>query len=120
MARATITPLAALGAYFDYVADSANSAFTATTGLSGDNGDQFVSSGNDLVIVTNTGSVDRTILFSSVSDPFGRTKDIGAYTLSAGEFARFGPFQVTGWRQTDGNIYLESDHIEVEVLVIAL
>ena len=120
MARSDLTPIAPLGPFADYDADDANVTPEATTGSAGDSGDQFVASGDDLVIVEETAGAPQTILFSSVDCPHGRTGDIGAYTLGANEFAVFGAFNVIGWRQTDNKIYLESNSANIKVVVIAL
>lgn len=120
MARTAITPVTPLGSYDPYAADAANVVPAAMSGSSGTDGNQFVASGKDLVLVEETAGAPQTILFSSVNDPYGRTGDIGAYTIGANEFAVFGAFNVVGWRQTDNNIYFEANSANVEVVVVAL
>jgi hypothetical protein len=47
---------------------------------------------------TNTGSTARTVTITSAPDAQGRTGDITAYSLGAGEISRpFGPFVAAGW-----------------------
>ena len=106
MARSDHTPVTPLGPFGTYSAEAADVVPAALTGSAGSSGDQFVASGNDLVIAEETGGGAQTITFSSVTDPFGRTGDITAYSIGANEFAVFGPFKVIGWRQTDYKIYL--------------
>ena len=121
MARTAITPVTPLGAFGDYSSvNVADFAMAATTGLSGASGNEFVSSGNDLVYVKNTQAGTQTITFTSVDDPFGRDEDIPTYELLTGEYAVFGPFQVEGWRQTDNNVYFETSHADVLVAVFPL
>ena len=121
MPRTSITPETPLGGLGDYSsANSADFTMAATTGLSGSSGNQFVSSGNDLVYVKNTQAGTQTITFTSVDDPQNRQENITAYELLAGEYAVFGPFGTVGWRQTDNKIYFETSHIDVLVAVFAL
>ena len=121
MPRTSITPETPLGGLGDYSsANSADFPMAATTGLSGSSGNQFVSSGNDLVYVKNTQAGTQTITFTSVDDPQNRQENITAYELLTGEYAVFGPFGTVGWRQTDNKIYFETSHIDVLVAIFAL
>lgn len=117
MARTALTKTTALGAYGNYAADAADLTMTAA-----DNSDKnsFTFTGNDLVIAHNTGVSEHTITISSVADPYGRSGDISAYALGAGEYAVFGPFKVRGWQQSDGKMYLEANSDEVKFGVVAL
>lgn len=121
MPRTAITPTTPLGGYGDYSSvNVADFTLDATTGLSGSSGNQFVSSGKDLVYVKNIQAGTQTITFTSVDDTFNRSEDITTYELLTGEYAIFGPFPVVGWRQTDGNIYFETSHADVLVAVFPL
>jgi len=119
MARATLTKTTPLGSNGTYGANLADMVMTAAN-VSDKN--QFVCTGNDLVIAhnTNAGSTARTVTVTSVADPYGRTGNIAAYSIGAGEFAVFGPFKSTGWQQTDGYVYLEADNAEVKFGVVTL
>jgi hypothetical protein len=56
---------------------------------------------------TNTGSTARTVTFTSAPDAQGRTGDISAYSLGAGELSRpFGPFVAAGWANVGPDIAL--------------
>lgn len=118
MARQTLTKTTPLGSLpsLPLVADSADIVFTSADAT---NKEQFVASGNDLVIAWNSGVSTRTVTLTSVALN-GRTGDISTYSLGAGDHAVFGPFQVGGWRQTDGKIYLEASHSDVKWAIIAL
>ena len=120
MARTAITPQAPLGSYDPYAAGDADLAMNASTGAAGSSGNQFVSSGNDLVIVQNTDVGAQTITFTSVDDPYGRSEDITTYELDPDQIGMFGPFQVTGWRQTDNNVYFETSDAGMLIAVIPL
>lgn len=50
----------------------------------------------------------------------GNFPTISAYSLGAGEYAAFGPFEREGWMQSDGYIYLEASHAEVKFGVLTL
>src|SRR5574337_877998 len=49
------------------------------------------------VIIQNTTGGALTVTFASQSDPYGRTKDITAYSVAAGHFAFFQEFPAVGW-----------------------
>lgn len=122
MARTNVvktTPLGSGSAGYA-TANAADLTMVACSGSSGSNGNMFLCGGKDLVVAHNTGGSPYTITITSVADPFGRTGDVAAYTLGAGEYAIFGPFETTGWRQTDGYIYLESNNVAVKFGVISL
>jgi len=118
MARATLTALAALGAYGTYGANAADLAMTAAN-TSDKN--EVVATNNDLIIAHNTGASAYTITINSVADPsYGRTGDITAFSLGAGEYAAFGPFKNAGWKQADGKLYFEANNAAVKFGIVAL
>lgn len=114
MARTTLTKSTAPG--------STNYTGTTLTMTAADtsNQNQFVASGNDLVVAHNTGLSSRTITITSVADPYGRTKDVSAVTITAGAYMIFGPLYLTGWQQTDGKVYLEANHAEIKFGIVQL
>jgi hypothetical protein len=81
------------------------------------NKEQVVHSGREVIIAHNTGVGARTVTITSKAIN-GRTGDVTAYSIGAGEYARFGPFPTRGWRQTDGFLYFEAEHAEVLFLVL--
>lgn len=117
MARTNLTPKAAVGAYGDYPADSADLAMTAADVA---NMNQFSASGKDLIVAHNTGASAYSVTITSAPDPYGRSKDIATYSLAAGEYAVFGPFQLAGWVQSDGKIYLQASNASVKFGIVAL
>lgn len=84
------------------------------------NMNQFTAAGKDLLIAHNTGASPYTVTVTSVADPYGRTKDISAVSLAAGEYRVFGPLELTGWVQTDGKIYLQASNASVKFGIVAL
>lgn len=117
MAPTTLTKTTPLGSYGSYGANLADLTMTAADVA---NGNQFVASGNDLVIAHNTGGSAYTITVTSVADPYGRTGNIAAYSLGAGEYAVLGPFLLLGWQQTDGKILISATNAAVKFGVIPL
>lgn len=117
MARATITKTTPLGSYGAY---SGVLAKLNQTAADVSNKNMFAVGGNDLVIAHNTGASPATVTFNSVADPqFGRTGDITAYSIPAGELAVFGPFKPAGWSNS-GYINCEASAADVKFSVIAV
>lgn len=117
MARAILTKTVALGPFGSYGANLADLTMAAANVA---DKNRFLATNNDLVIAHNTGLSARTITVTSTTDPFGRTGDITAYSLGAGEYAVFGPFCLTGWLETDGYVWLEANNAEVLFGVVDL
>lgn len=120
MTRQTHTKVTALG-NFPALALVANSVDLPMTAADAVNYEMVVMSGKDLVIAHNTGAGARTVTITSATE--GRTRrtgDITTYSIGAGEFAVFGPFEKAGWMQTDGKLYFAGEHSEVKFGVVAL
>lgn len=117
MPRVTLTALAALGSYGIVGVNSVDLPMVAAD-VSDKN--QVVATCNQLVFAHNTGGSAYTITISSTNDPFNRTGDIAAYSIGAGEYALFGPFELDGWVQTDGKLYLEAENAAVKLGIINL
>jgi hypothetical protein len=120
MARQTLTKLTAPGSFpaLPLTADSADLPMTAADTS---NKEQFVATGKDLIVAHNTGASAYTVTITSVADGRNRrTGDITSYSIGAGEYAAFGPFEKAGWMQTDGKIYLEANNTAVKFGVVAL
>jgi hypothetical protein len=118
--RYTHAKLTALG-NFPGLSLVANSADLVMTAANATNKEEFVMTGKDLLIAHNTGAGARTVTITSVSE--GRTKrtgDITTYSIGAGKFAAFGPFEKAGWMQSNGKLYFEAEHSEVKFGVVTL
>lgn len=119
MARAILTKTTALGKWGNYAVANAADLTMAAANVSDKN--QFVASGNDLVVAHNTGGSAYTVTITSVADPVtGRTGDVTTYSVGAGEYAVFGPFSQRGWSQSTGYIYLEASNAAILFGVVTL
>lgn len=122
MARTALPIITPLGSYpaLPLTALSANFVFTAADATAAPNGNSFVSTGRELLLVQNTDSGAHTITFTSVADGLNRTGDITTYSIGAGLFSVFGPFNVPGWRQTTGVVFVNANDATVKIAVISL
>lgn len=120
MARVTHAPLAAPTEYpavLPLPVDSQDVVFAAADVT---NKEQVALTGHEIILARNSGASARTVTINSAPDPFNfRVGDITAYSIGAGETARFGPFPTRGWAQPDGNLYFEANNAEVLFAVIA-
>lgn len=116
---ATALPIVTVKDSFDAVtALSLNYVYTAADVA---NGNSFVSTGREIVLVQNTDSGGHHVSVVSVADAFGRTGDITAYAVAAGLFSVL-PYLsgAAGWKQTDGTIHLSADDATVKFAVLRL
>ncbi len=105
MARTALTVSTPKGPYDSISANGLDFSFAAADDV---NGNSFVCSGRELVLMRNDHATDAaTVTIASAPDPYGRTKDIATYSLAAGEFAAFWIGKTTGWRQSDGKAHLD-------------
>jgi len=84
------------------------------------NKNQFLPSGNDLIIAQNSGASPYTVTLNSSVDGQNRTGDITAYSLDAGDVIIIGPLKTLGWVQADGYVYLEASNASVKIGIVAL
>lgn len=86
------------------------------------NGNSFECTGNELIIVQNTGASPYTFTITSVADEKNRTGDVSAYSLAAGDFAVFGAglSNGRGWKQSNGLVYLAVENASVEIAILRL
>lgn len=118
MPRTAVTKTPLVGPYpaLPVTATSLDVAFAAADV---GNSNQFVASGNDLLLVWNSGGSPYTFTVNSVADGQNRTGDITTYSVAAGVISAI-RLQNTGWRQTDGNIYIAASNAAVKFAVIPL
>lgn len=119
MARTALTVQTTIAKHPASVA--ANAAdFTFAAG-DASNGNYFVHTGRQLILARNTGAGARTITLTSAVDDLNRLGTITAYSIGAGEFAIFPQgLTIEGWRQSDGQFYINVEHAEVTLAVITL
>jgi hypothetical protein len=108
MPRTSLTALRALGP--DGSLYTANAADLAMAGADNLNLNQVLHSGKILIVAFNEDASPHTVTVTSATDSNGRTGDITEYSVGAGEYAVFGPFDLDGWAQTDMQLYLTPDH----------
>ena len=112
MARTSLTKTTAPGSY----AGQGEALTMAAADTSNKN--QFTASRKDIVVAHNTGGSPYTVTITSVDDHYGRQEDISAESIAAGAIKIFGPFELHGWQQADGKIYLEANNSAVEFGII--
>lgn len=119
MARLALTVQTLLGSYptRPLVANSADFVWTAA-GADFADGAGFTLTGKEIVLVHNLNAGAQTVTFDSVIDEQGRSGPITAYSVGISEYAMFGPFQNTGWRQADGKLYFATTATDVAFAVI--
>jgi hypothetical protein len=83
------------------------------------NKNQFVPSGNDLVIMQNSGASPYTVTLTSAPDAQNRTGDVTTYSLDPNDVCTF-LVKGNGWVQGDGNVYLEASNAAVKFGIVAL
>jgi hypothetical protein len=82
-------------------------------------GNQVVMSGGDLLVAYNPDGVAHLIHVESAKDPYQRYEDVD-YWLGAGEYGVFGPFELDGWVQGDGRLWVDVDDWVVMLGVVRL
>lgn len=121
MPRTPINAITPIGPY-PTLPLTANSADVVETVADPVNGSQvaFGTSSEMLVIAHNTHATNPyTVSITSSPDGLNRTGDITGYTLQATEFAAFKVAR-SGWRQSDGNVYLTAENAAVKFMIFKI
>ena len=113
MATVLLTSTKALGSYEDI--------FTVLTMNVPDiaNGNHFVATGNDLVIMHNENIADKWVTITSVANKWGRSGTITALDILATSYAIFGPMVVAGWAE-DGIITITAEAVDTLIGIVNL
>ena len=123
MARLALTPQVTLGGYpaIPLVANSADFTWTLS-GADFADGAGFPLTGRELLLVRNDNAGAQTITIDAVADKFrrGAANWIATYSIGIGEYAVFGPFPPTGWRQADGQLYFDVTAADLSFAVIRI
>ena len=109
-----------VGPFTAITAGSADFTFAAGTVT---DGDTFVCTGRELLIVFNSSlATPRTITITSVDDETNRAGDISAYSMAAGDYAVFGVglTNARGWMFTAKTIRITVSNAELKVAVLRL
>ncbi len=105
MARTALSVVAPKGPHSVVSAGQLDFVFAASDP---ENGNAFPCTGRDLILMHNDHATDpATVTVTSAPDPYGRTKDIAAYSLAAGDYAAFWIGSTVGWKQSDGKAHLD-------------
>ncbi len=84
------------------------------------NGNDFAQDRDVLVIAHNTGGSAYTVTITSTADPkYGRTGDVNAQSLAAGEIRIF-RLTGSGWADSNGKINLGASNAAVKFGVVVL
>lgn len=84
------------------------------------NGNNFVSTGRELLVVDNTDVAAQTVTVVSAPDEHGRSGDIAAYPVPAGVVSILGPFKQKGWMRGTGTVRVNTSTATVKLGVIRL
>ena len=120
MARANVTKTTAVGPY-PTLQPAVNSLDVTMTAANVADKNEFVMSGDDLLLVQNTDPTNPyTFTISSIADDLKRTGDVGPYTLQAGDIAHFKFSQLKGWMQSGNKCYIEANNAAIKFGVLTL
>jgi hypothetical protein len=84
------------------------------------NGNLFIASGADFLIVHNTDVGAQNFSISSMPDGFGRSQDVTNYSVAAGKISVFSLRDTRGWMQADGNIYINAASANVKFAILKI
>ena len=121
MARLALTSQTLPGSYpaLPLTANAVDVTFTAA-GASFADGAGFTLTGGEILLVKNGNAGAQTVTITSVADDLKRTGDITTYSIGIDEIAVFGPFEIKGWRQADGKLYIAASATDVSFAVLKL
>lgn len=117
MAYQLLTVTAAPGGYD---ADGQLVTWNTWDSVANVDGLEFVSTGNELVLVRNTSATTAyapTIV--SVADDYGRLGN-ATVSIAIGAMQLFGPLRAKGWAQPNGRIRMTLANVALQVAVIRL
>lgn len=122
MARTLLTPVApATGNGYPALPLTALSADLPETAADVANGNAFVHTGREQIIVRNSTVGAVTVTIGAAPDRFGRSGlDIAAYSIAAGKTATFGPFPLEGWRQSTGWMHVNASDAGALISVVRM
>lgn len=116
--RTALTPKVLPGEYPGVIgANAADFTFVESDAA---NGNKFVSTGKEIIVAFNNGGSTFTITITSVNDAFRRTQHITDYSIESGNYSVFGPVPVSGWVQTDGNVYIDTNNSALKLVIFRI
>lgn len=119
MARTAITVQEIDAPFAPVSAGSLDFTFAALDAV---NGNYFPCTGREIILFNNTDAGAQTVTVDSVEDEKNRQADLMAYSLAANDFAHHaaGLTNAKGWKQTSGQIYIDTSSANVKVAVLRL
>lgn len=117
MARTQLTPVTVGWQDADVSANELDYTWTAADDV---NGNAFAPTGKEILLARNTDVGAQTVTIPAADDAIGREGEITAYSIGAGEEARFGRFRPSDWAQNDGNVHVDASDAAVEFLLLKL
>jgi hypothetical protein len=118
MPRTLLTPVTPKGPYPGTV--NANDLDAVFTSADQANGNYFVGTGRELIEIQNADAGAQTFTITSKADPYGRTGNVSAYSMAAGEHAIFWLGNLVGWDQGGGQIYLDASSNNISFRIIRI
>ena len=115
MSRTTLTPVAI--STNPYATTGVPLVFTAGNVA---DGNDFASTGREILVAQNTDSGAHTVTVASVADTFGRLGNITADSIAAGDYRVYQIFPQLFWAQTGNLINVNVDSATVELAVLKL
>jgi len=83
------------------------------------NGNSFSVTGQEILLVQNSGASSYTFTVSSVSDPYGRTDtSLTNYSVAASAIVGIQLKQLLGWQQTGGVVYTSCSNASLKFAIV--
>ncbi len=113
MARTALTPIDIPASY-----DATGVALTWSA-TDPANGNYFVATGREIILIRNDDVASQTLTVSSVDDPYGRSES-WTKAVAAAAYACSQLFPIIGYRQTNGQVYIDSTDADLKVCILRL
>lgn len=88
--------------------------------LDNTNGNVWVGSGRDLLVIQNPTAGAITVTLTSSADSANRKGDISTYSLGVGEFMSFWYGSLVGWDQGGGQVYIDCSATGLKGLIFRI
>jgi hypothetical protein len=118
MVETLLTPQILKGPFDIVTAGDLNITFESADNI---NGNRFISTGREIVLMHNSGASVELVTLISTPDLFNRIRDI-AYSIPAGGFAVFtgGLTNAAGWKWTDGSVVMSTPSAAIKFAVLRI
>ena len=118
MARTALTPQTLLGPHPGVPA--ANALDFTWAAADEVNLNDFPHTGREVILIRNDNVAAQTITLTSKLSGLNRLGTITAYSVGIGEYAALWAGDINGWKQADGNFYLEAAVNDVFFAILRL